>query len=308
MKKVIKMMMMMLVASTFVLTSCKDDDGTTDSTTDVKLTLNPAASSGTHFVGDTIKITLNGLGNSDNKLKSLTITKAPEGKPTEELVKDKLSGTDKIYNFEYVTTLADTGKITFTFKLEGDKNTETKTYLATIEKTGAWDEMTSVELFDVRTSSSDIFARLSNPYTRFAVDVTLDQWKEQVDVAYFDGTTNKRTITSPSNVDDLKQLLGGLEAGGYYAAGVPRTTGFYKVSAAERSIYTEVKTDPNGDDRKLIAFASGKSYASKVSLLDPGDVILYKTKDGVLGLISVGNVSGAASDSRIVFNLIAQVK
>ena len=69
MKKVIKTMMMLFVASTFALTSCTNE---TEEVENVEITMSPAATSGTHFVGDTLKLTVSCKGNADNKLKTLT--------------------------------------------------------------------------------------------------------------------------------------------------------------------------------------------------------------------------------------------
>lgn len=298
MKKVIKTMMMMLVASAFVLTSCKDEDAE-----DVVLTLNPSASSGVHFVGDVLSITVNGKGNADNKLKTLTITKAPEGKPTTTVISEKLSGTDKIYTLKDTFELSEVGKITYTIKLEGESGTaQTATYVATVVAVNPIDvETNNVSLFG-QTQDAEHFMALTNPFSRYTLDATEDEWKNEVDLAYFYGTTNKHSITSPSNTT-MQGLFTSAPIAAYFSGS--RVTGFYRMPSSDYTIYNKIVTED--DDRSLVSYAEGKVYTDAINNLVNGEILLFKTKDGHLGMIKIFSLTGIqASDAEMQFQLLAQ--
>lgn len=300
MKKVIKTMMMMLVASAFVLTSCKDSTDPED----VVLTLNPAKSSGVHFVGDILTIVVNGKGNSDNKLKNLKITRAPEGKPTETITNEKLSGTDKIYNLKDTFDLSDTVKITYTIVLEGEKNTQTATYVATVKAVNPIDVTPSNLSLRGQTQSADHFMQLTAPFSLYSVDATDAQWKEEVDLAYFYGTTNKHSITSPSNT-----TMQGLFQSANFASSFSqsRVTGFYRMPAADNAVYQTIITDD--DDRALVTYADGKTFTDNAFNLVNGETVLFKTKEGALGMFRVFSLTGtAAAEAEMQFRVIVQHK
>ncbi|MES2690383.1 MAG: hypothetical protein V4658_08270 [Bacteroidota bacterium] len=303
MKKVIKTMMMMLVASTLVLTSCKDDETTIE---DVKLTLNPAATSGTYGVGTILKIVVNGKGNSDNKLTMLTITKAPKGSPTTTLASEKLSGTDKIYDL--IDTLKAEGEITYTIKLEGAKGTaQTATFVATVVNVNPIEVLPAdnLSLKGQTQEGAQHFMQMDQNFSPYSTDLSKAEWSNNVDLAYFYGTENKHTITSPDNAT-MQGLFTGLKDGGYFTSS--RKTGFYKISATEGgTLYNKIVSD--NDDAALTSFASGKVYTDFLPNLAPNDVILYKTQGGLLGLIKIGNASGvSASNANLPFQALVQVK
>lgn len=304
MKKAIKTMMMMLVASTLVLTSCKDDETTIE---DVKLTLNPATTSGTHAVGTALKIVVNGKGNADNKLKTLTITKAPKGSPTTTIADEKLSGTDKIYDL--IDSLKAEGEITYTITLTGEKGaTQTATYVATVVNVNPIDFIPAdVISFKAQLTAAGgtHFMNLSSDFLQFSTDLSKADWSSKVDVAYFYGATNKHTLASPDNTT-MQGLYTGLKNDGYFTSS--RKTSFYKISASEGgTLYNKIISDNN--DAALTAFASGKTYSDLINNLAPNDVILYKTQDGLLGLIKIGNASGNSESTGVLpVQMLVQIK
>lgn len=302
MKKVIKTMMLMFVASTLVLTSCKDDE----TIEDVKLTLNPAATSGTHAVGSVLKIVINGQGNSDNKLKTLKITKAPKGSATTTVADEKLSGTDKIYNL--IDTLKEEGEITYSITLSGEKGTtQTATYVATIVNVNAIQILPAdqLSLKGQTQEGAQHFMQMDQSFSPFSTDLSKTEWSTKVDLAYFFGTENKHTLTSPDNAT-MQGLFSGLKDGGYFTTS--RKTGLYKISATEGgTLYNKIVSDNN--DAALTAYAAGKVYTDFLPNLAPNDVILYKTQDGLLGLIKIGNASGvSASNADLPFQALVQIK
>lgn len=301
MKKVIKTMMMMLVASAFVLTSCKDSEDPEN----VVLTINPSKTSGIHFVYDTLNIVINGKGNSDNKLKTLTITKAPEGKPTVTVANEKLSGTDKIYNLKDTFELSEVGKITYTIKLEGEEGTaQTITYVATVMATDPIEAYpTNLSVRGQTQTQDDHFIGVSGAPTLFGTDLTKEEWETEVDIAYYYGTTNKHTICSPKNNTMQTSIYSGLSS--FFANS--RGTQFYKLAATDAGLYATLENED--DDRKLITFAEGKTFTDAITNLVNGDVILTKNQDGALGLLKVYSLTGtAASEAEMQFRVIYQVK
>lgn len=302
MKKAIKTMMMMLVASAFVLTSCKDDE----SVEDVKLTINPSATSGTHFVGDTLKLVINGKGNSDNALKNLTITESPTGGSPKTLVNEKLSGTDKIYNFERVITQADVNgsPITFSIKLEGEKGTAaTISYVATISVVTPINVVPAAGLRLGSQSNQTViqhFAKIAGDFNVYDLDASEANFQNDIDMVYYYGTTNKHSITSPSNT-----VMQGLYSGIQHW-GKARTTGFYRMPQGDAGLFDQVIADD--DDRKLIPYAAGKTYTDALTDVAAGDVFLFKTQEGKLGLLKVLSVTGATNSSGILdFRALSQI-
>lgn len=301
MKKVIKTMMMMLVASTLILASCKDDESTIE---DVKLTINPSASTGTHAAGSILKIVVNGKGNSDNKLKTLTITKAPSGSATTTLANEKLSGTDKIYDLIDTLPTVPAGQekvdITYTIKLEGEKGaTQTVTYVATVVNVNPISVMPA-DVIDFKAQltpeGGTHFLNLTSDFTQFSTDLSKADWSANVDVAYFYGATNKHTLASPDNTT-MQGLYTGLKNDGYFTSS--RKTGFYKIGVSEGgTLYNKVVSD--NDDAALVAYANGKTYTDLVNNLAPNDVILFKTQSGLLGLIKIGNAVGSTESSGVL--------
>lgn len=294
MKKVIKTMMMLFVASTFVLTSCSDDTEVKD----VELTMIPAAASGTHFVSDTLSITLNAKGNSDNKLKSIKITKAIAGTAGVITIYEntKLSGTDFIYNLKDTFENNEVGVNTITITLTGEKgNAQTKTYTATVRAIGLIESTGSpVTLFGQGAGAgTQQFISLGS-FTTFTVDGATDNsnaaLKNSIDLAFYYGQTNKHVLSS---LDDatMHTLYTGLSTF-WTSADNKRITGLYKVPAGAIA-YNVIEA--SGSDKDLLLYAEGKTYAKTVTSLAAGDLILFRTTEGKIGLLKVSSAGGNTS-------------
>lgn len=301
MKKVIKTMMMMLVASALVLTSCKDDEEVKD----VELTIVPAATAGTHFVGEKINLTINGKGNSDNKLKSLIITKAVTGLATQTIYKkDDLSGTDYIHNFKDSLYIADTAGVTYTFTLAGEKgNASVVTYVATVMEKGLLQELDiPVSLKGQTNPNSPIhFMVLTHPFNQYGTSLSQEELAS-IDLAFYFGNTNLFTISSPS--DNVMQ--------GLYSGLAPfwpqaKTTGFFKVPAGALN-YESIKAGQI--DVPIINYAMGKTYTNTITKCVPGDLILFKTEEGKLGLLRVDatNPSSSPATNNASMDVVALVQ
>ncbi len=286
MKKVMRTMVMLFAASALVLASCGDDTDVKD----VELTLIPAATSGTHFVTDKLSITINAKGNSDNKLKSLTIQKAVTGSPTSTVYSNtKLSGTDFIYAFADTLDITDTGTVTYTFTLAGEKGSNSsKVYTATVRQIGLIDNITTaISLKGQQNPTAPLhFMKLTPPFTPYSTTLSIDEFRA-CDLAFYFGSTNKFTISSPSD-KVMQGLYSGLAS---YFSGA-KITGFYKAGANDLN-YNNIVTV--GTDVPIVNYAQGKTFTNTITDLKAGDILLFKTAEGKLGLISVTGTNPASS-------------
>jgi hypothetical protein len=290
MKKVIKTMMMLFVASTFALTSCTDE---TEEVKNVEITMTPAATSGTHFVGDTLKLTVSCKGNADNKLKTLTITRTKVGENPVTLETKTLSGTDYIYNLTAALDAGLTGTVTYSFKLEGEKGTaQTANYVATIVNPNPLSASTTVIQLFGHTSGAECFMKATPDFKQYSLsDATAnsnENLKNNIDLVFFFGSTNRYTLCSQTNTTMQTQVWSGLST--FWSSGNARETGLVKVTGQIN--YGDVAA--MDDDRALVTFAQGKTFGTIVNNLAKDDVLLFKTKEGKLGLLKVEGVSDSA--------------
>ncbi len=309
MKKVIKMMMMLVVASGFVLSSCSDDEETKD----VELTIIPSSSTagGNLFVFDTIRVTVNGVGNSDNKLKNFKVTKAKVGSATQTLVDAKLSGTSYILNFGDTLVESDTGTITYTFTLTGDKgNVQTKTFVATVTNIGVIDvSPTTIQLF-AQSSGQEVFMTLTPPFTQYTLGDALANdtaaIKEDVDLgSYYSSGTSSMSIASLFHAPYQTQIWSLFTS--LRTRGLVRKTEFVRVSGVDFQKIADSEVD-----RDLQILARGKTWVEAINNLAVNDIVLYRTKDGKLGLIKIEDVSGLSGtpsqSGTFTINILAQAE
>lgn len=302
MKKVMRTMVMLFAASALVLASCGDDTDVKD----VELTLIPSATSGTHFVGDVLSITVNAKGNSDNKLKTLTIVKSITGSaPVTVYTNKSLSGTDFIYAYKDTLDITDTGTVTYTFTLTGDKGSNgVKTYLASVRVVGLIDNIETVIALKGQLNTTDPlhFMKLTPPFTPYSTTITLPEFKT-CDLAFYFGSSNRFTISSPSD-NVMQNLYSGLAS--YWSSA--KVTGFYKAGANDLNYNAIVSV---GTDVPIVNYAQGKTFANTVTNLTIGDVILFKTAEGKLGLIQVKAINptqnAAATNASMDIVVAAQV-
>lgn len=306
MKKVIKTIMMLFVASTFVLTSCTDDEDVKD----VELTMIPATTSGTHFVYDTLNITLNAKGNADNKLKAIKITKAIAGQSGIITIYDnsKLSGTDFIYNLKDTFQPGEVGINTYTITLTGDKGTaQTKTYTATVRAVGLIESTAGspITLFHQNQLTNEHFADLKtfSTYTDEEVIANSNEvFKNSIDIAFYYGATNKYSLSS---LDDraYMQTLYSRFSNFWNSADNKRVTGLYKATGQVN--YATIEA--SGSDKNLLLFAEGKTYSNTLSDLKVNDLVLFRTSEGKIGLLKIATLDGTVSDDiRMSFDGLVQ--
>jgi hypothetical protein len=308
MKKVIKTMMMLFVASTFVLTSCTDDEDVKD----VELTMIPAATSGTHFVSDTLKITLNAKGNADNKLKSIKITKAIAGQAGVITMYEntKLSGTDFIYNLKDTFESGEVGVNTYTITLTGEKgNAQTKTYTANVRAIGLIEATGSAVTMFGQTSASETpkfmsFASFSTYTLEQATATSNDALKKSIDMAYIYDAPGSRRHSFFSLDDAVMYTFWTGLSSFWTSADNKRITGFHK-AVGEGNRFATISA--SGSDVDLLKYSDGKTFSKSVTDLKKNDLVLFKTTEGKLGLIVINEINGtSASSSTIVFDGMVQ--
>ncbi len=305
MKKVIKTMMMLFVASTFVLTSCTDDTEVKD----VELTMIPAATSGSHFVFDTLTIRLNASGNDDNKLKSIKITKAIAGQPGVITMYEntKLSGTAFIYDLKDTLQPGEAGINTITITLTGEKgNAQTKTYTATVRAIGLIEATGSpVSLFGQGSpEENEKFIELATfrPLTIPAATANGNEaLKNTVDLGFYYGESNSYTLSSLNDAV-LQGRYTGLST--FWESGDnKRITGLYR--ATGQINYATIEASLS--DKDLLTFAEGKTYSQTITKIVAGDLILFKTTEGKIGLLKIASVNGNTTvNAQISFDGLVQ--
>jgi len=306
MKKAIKTIMMLFVASTFVLTSCTDDTDVKD----VELTMIPAATSGTYFVSDTLSITLNAKGNSDNSLKSIKISKAIAGQSGVITIFEnaKLSGTDFIYVLKDTFESGEVGVNTYTITLTGEKGAvQTKTFTATVRAIGFIESTaTPVSLFGQGAGAeTQQFIALGSFVTYTLAEATATsnaELKNSIDLAFYYGANNKFSLSS---LDDavMHTIYSGLSTF-WTSADNKRITGLTKVNGTGVNYAT---IEASGSDKNLLLLADGKTFGKAINQLAINDLILFKTKEGKLGLLNITAISGATtSDAVMSFDGLVQ--
>ena len=298
MKKAMKTIMMLFVASSFILTSCSSED-----VADVTLTTIPASTGTAFFVGDTMSVTINAKGNADNKLKSLTITKAVTGKATITYYTKTLSVTDYIFDLKDTLDIQDTGTVTYNITLTGEKGTaQTKTITITVSEVGFINETNGspIQMFG-HTYDGPRFCQLST-FETWSID-TVDNYEKlrnRIDVVSYFGNSNKFTLSSPDDAV-MQGLYSGLST--FWTSGKARVTGLVRVNGLVN--YNTILAP--GDDRLLVQFAAGKTYGKTITNIQANDLILFKTAGGQLGLIKVTSVTGTTSaDAQVQFEALVQ--
>jgi len=297
MKKAIKTIMMLFVASSFVLTSCSDDTDVKD----VELTMIPATTSGTYFVSDTLSITLNAKGNSDNSLKSIKISKAIAGQSGIITIfeNSKLSGTDFIYVLKDTFESGEVGVNTYTITLTGEKGTvQTKTFTATVRAIGLTEStQTPVSLYgQAAGAETQQFIALGSFSTFTLAEATATsnaELKNTIDLAFYYGASNKFSLSS---LDDavMHTVYTGLSAF-WTSTENTRITGLTKVTGVN---YATIEA--SGSDKDLLLLADGKTFGKAINQIAIGDLILFKTKEGKMGLLKITETTGATNSTAVM--------
>lgn len=297
MKKLVKSVLMLSIASLAILSSCTKE--TTDEVTDVTVTITPSPSASLVDAGTVLTLTIEAKGNTDNKLKKITVTSTQSGSAllsktlsvnsTTEIVRDTLAKIDATYSYTVI--------------VEGEKGSPaTKTYTVKTKTAAAEVDVTNaIPLFGQTNGAGTNanFMQLTDPHGTFST-ATFAANKAKVDVAFFYGAANKATLTSPSDAT-MQGLYSGLDWTG------ANTTMLYKTSMTTTEFDAVATANSDAAITTLAASVATSAWVSSINLLTKGNVVLYKTAGNKLGLIKVDNLSATgANDAEISLQIISQ--
>ena len=297
MKKLVKSVLMLSIASLAILSSCKKE--TTDEVTDVTVTITPSPSASPVDVGTVLTLTIEAKGNTDNKLKKITVTSTQAGSAllsktlsvnsTTEIVRDTLKKSNETYSY--------------TVTVEGEKGSPaTKTYTVKTKTAAAEVDVTNAIPLFGQTNGAGInahFIQLTSPFGTYPVGV-FGVNKAKVDLAFFYGSLNKATLASPSDTT-MQGLFKGLNWTG------ANVTMLYKTSMTTTEFDAVATAKSDAAITTLAASVATSAWVSSINMLSKGNVVLYKTAGNKLGLIKVDDLSGiTANDAEINLRIISQ--
>ena len=287
MKKLVKSVLMLSIASLAILSSCKKDDTTTD-VADVKIDVTSVPTS--PIEGGTVTLTITCTGNTDNNLKSISVTRSGGSLADKVVLSKTLSGTTST---QVVVDTLGSGTFIYTIALTGGAKTNspaTKTITVTtrpspqpIDVTGS-----SVPLFGANNGpgTNPNFIQLSSPFTPFNTS-TFAANKASIDLGFYFGDANKATLASPSD-PTLQGRFSGLD----WTSGI-RTTSLYKTSLTADQF--DVIAASNTDSVITAMAASVTTWVASVNLLNKGNVLMFKTKENKVGLLKIADLIGTNS-------------
>lgn len=296
MKKLVKSVMMLSIASLAILSSCKKEDENA-TVTDVKVDVTSSPASVRE--GGVVTLTVTCTGNTDNNLDAISVTRTGGSLASKTVLSTSLSGTsatktivDTLGSGTYTYTVAVTGKT-------GSPATKTIT-VATVPAPKELDITNPIPLFGSANGAGTNahFLQLSDPFTTVST-ANFSTNKSKIDVAFYYGSNNKATLTSPSD-----NVMQGLFTGLDWTSGI-NITSLYKTSMTLAQF--DAIAASNSDSAITAMAATVTTWTSSVNLLSVNNVILYKTAANKVGLIKVDNISGKDNtDAEISLRIIAQ--
>ncbi|MES2779481.1 MAG: hypothetical protein V4651_06235 [Bacteroidota bacterium] len=296
MKKLVKSVLMLSIASLAILSSCKkEDDNATVTDAKVDVTVDPASP----LEGGVVTLTITCTGNAENNLKSISVIRTGGSSTTSKTVlSTSLTGTS---SSKIVKDTLEMGTYTYTVAVAGEKGSPaTKTVTVTTRSLPKQVDVTNATPLFGQSNGAGVnshFMQLTAPHATFSTS-TFAANKSNVDLAFFYGSTNKATLTSPSDAT-MQGLYSGLSWTG------ANTTSLYKTTMTSAQ-FDAVATA--NSDSTITAMAAGvATWVSTVNLLAQGNVILFKTAGNKVGLIKVDNVTGtSANDAELNIIVISQ--
>lgn len=298
MKKLVKSVLMLSIASLAILSSCKKDDDNAD-VTDVKVDISSSPASPV-VIGTPYKVTIVCTGNTDNKLKSISVTRTATGMSDKVMLSTSLTGTSSTQ--EVWDTPGVEGSYTYTAAITGEKGSPaTKNITVTVIPAPGGINKTAnpVPLFAQQNDPgvNENFMNLSTFATYDNSEFTAN--KANIDLVFYYGNSNKATLCSPSDNAMQTQIYSGLNWTG------TNTTQLYKTSLT----VAQYNAIANGTtDTELTTMAAGVSaWSSTMTQLAVDNIILFKTAAGKIGLIRVNTLTGNSStDGSVDISVVVQ--
>lgn len=289
MKKLFRTVMVLSVASLAVLSSCKKDDASVaDATIDINAKIGTTAinDGATVTIGDVVKFTIVSTGNSDNKLKSITMTSTAGGAA---LLTEDLSGTSATNTAEFTAQTA--GNVSFTVTLTSGKGNITKSF--SIAVAAAVQVDTHNPTLGNQKDSAPKFWSAVNKTTYQLSDVKADpSLASKIDFGYCSRVA-ANLIISPASQDaeDIYSTQ--------WSAADEKITTWNKRNATKfkATTLTQTQFEAATDATSIAALiASTKNTAGEPDLdkvpATNASVYLFKTEGGKYGLINVLSATG----------------
>jgi uncharacterized protein YjbI with pentapeptide repeats len=288
MKKLFRTVMVLSMASLAVFTSCKKDDkaDVADATIDINAKVGSSAINDGDFVpaGTAVKFTIVSTGNSDNKLKSITVTSDANSTPI--LSQKSLSGTSSTDTASFIPSTPGS-VVSVTVSLNSEKGTVTKSFKITVPRVTEASPG-EIPLFAQLNGTDGHFMDLSN-LSLYGTN-TAQANLSKIDLGCFYGNTKHFTLAGPQD-NDLHTLFSGLNWTG------ARTTLIAKTSLTKTD-FDAIKA--TGNEIALANLGATASYSSAANDLATGNVLLYKNQDGLMGLIYVVSHVGSSGNDGII--------
>lgn len=322
-KTITRILVSGLILSAVTLYSCKKEDSTTDNntttgttgttsststtsstnsttgndTTDVSFTYTSNVTN-TGDLGSDLTLTINCTGGTHNNLKRLIVTVTGGSSP---LIDTPLSGTS--FTKVITNTLSVLGARTYTMTLYGDRGQPiVKTLTINVVQPvtrGPLDRTAGVVSLHAQATDegNPRFLQLTFPFAAFTLSDFAAN-KGNIDLVYYYGQNNKATISSPSD-NVMQGIYGGLNWAGTHITKLHKTT------------LTSEDFDEIGnsmiDSAITLEAADVSAWSNSVINLASGNVILFQTASGKLGLINVKGVLGTTNtNSQVQMDILCQ--
>jgi hypothetical protein len=297
MKKLVKSVLMLSIASLAILSSCKKDDANSE-VTDVTVTITTTPASPVTEGADVV-LTIVSKGNTDNKLKSISVKRThTSGEVT--LLSKSLTGTSSTEEIKDSTV--ESGSYTYTVAVTGEKGSPaTKTItVTTIPAPGTIDKTSNpVPLFGSGNGAgtNPNFMKLTSNFNAYSTSDFAAN-KANVDLAFYFGDGNKGTLSSPDDAV-MQGLFSNLNWTGANATQLFKTS----LTVAQFDAIANGTTDV-----EITSLASGvTAWVKTVTNLSVGNVLLFRTAGGKLGLIKVHSLAGTTrNDAEMNVSVVVQ--
>ncbi|MES2558925.1 MAG: hypothetical protein V4590_04255 [Bacteroidota bacterium] len=302
MKKLVKSVLMLSIASLAILSSCKKEDDNGD-VTNVSVTITASPSDALVQTGTVLTLTIECTGNTDNKLKKITVT-STQGSAA---LLSKTLSTNSSTEIVRDTLLLPNTTYSYTVTVEGEKGTPaTKTYTV---KTRAPYGLTTrtanaIELLgQTQGSDASSFIALSNPITPFSFN-EFDANKGRIDLGFFYGTNSgyKLTLSVPQDTFLRNRVFSSLNFAGTKTVKLAKTT----LTAAQFDVIAAAI-----NDSAIVNYEGANPQAGwnlwRVDNLKAGDVLAFVNGAGKMGFVKVTTAFGTeAGDAKVELEVVAQ--
>ncbi len=292
MKKLNLLLLMFLLAGAVFTTSCTKDEDKTGPSINLKGGTGYTSTDVTVQVEDIIKVGVTGTtdGANFNRFKFSIVSNN-----VVDVVLDSTFNSSN-FNWDYSFAFTSVGEANLTFELfDKDGNVVDESFLVTVEDPAMQiNKYLNVTVGSWNDQVGSFYSTTENVvYTRGQL-TNVPNNQAKIDFVYFHGVDNKNAIASPDDsqvvtIQDL-QMIGWTNK---------NSTRFNSTNI------TGAQFDQIGETYQFPTFNMG-SQATIMSDLVEGQVILFKTEAGKLGLIKVVDVTNPSRGDQATLSIIVQ--